>query len=486
MSSSPPTNRNLVIDYYPAWFDNTGDLLASYKKGGSKERVDVINIAFAMPQADGSVHWNDWDKNPVLDGRFKQTIKELQSQGKKVVMSVGGATAHWNLDKPEQLARSTAELAKRWGLDGVDIDCEIRNDNRKKIIPYAKELRRLMPREQGQWLSYCGWSIGAYAPGDPGYCGGNSGIDIEILNNIKNELDMVNVMSYDAFESSLKFDPRQSIDAFRKLMGNRPDKVALGIEIGAQTWPPGVVKTTEDAKVWVEKVRTEGYAGVMFWTLDMDAGPRKANGHAEPDHAFLNLAKAKLGNNSGTFANPTKMDVSPSKKKPSEVEHKKEADTKITSESREPVEIGSVTNISPALTQSLTDPQKQKPPEPDSDVKLVRESARQETKTFRPFVDSSLKVEVSHYTEESLRAELDQLKIPKANQTNLLNLFHQNEVYYNNLAKNHEARLKENTANGRPDETATLNSNLKSVREDFDKRLKDEIDKNKPRESHGP
>lgn len=50
------------------------------------------------------------------------------------------------------------------------------------------------------YLSYCGWSIGAYTAQDHPQWEGNPnlGIDIPVLTSVGDLLDIVNVMAYDA------------------------------------------------------------------------------------------------------------------------------------------------------------------------------------------------------------------------------------------------------------------------------------------------
>lgn len=302
MSAQKPTT-NRIIDYWPSWADNwTRDSLAQYKKGGKKERVDVINISFAIPQNDGSLTWVD-GMNPELT---KKIIKELRDQGKKVTIAVGGATGNsWNLSNPQAiktLADNTKKFVDEWGLDGVDIDYEEdfngRNDAKHaKLEDYILELRKLMPANKYLLTAAVG-SVAAYGPKNPGHqhneWSGSPiyGLEVDLLKKTGHLFDWINVMSYDVFDPNTKpgYDPRQALEAYRKLMGDRADKVVLGIELGPHAWPQNVVTNPNDVKPWLEYAAKNGFGGAMFWTLDFDFGNQKRTGKDVAEGAFLNLA----------------------------------------------------------------------------------------------------------------------------------------------------------------------------------------------------
>lgn len=295
MSAQKP-NTNRVIDYWPSWFDWNRDILKDYQIGGKKERVDVINISFALPEKNGTLLWNDVVKG---DGGNYQTtkniIEELKKQGKKVIIAVGGATAHnWNLENPQAiktLAENIKKFVDEYGLNGVDIDYEMLDPlKRAKVADLIVDLRKLMPQNQ-YLLSYAAWSIGAYGNENAGHthpewAGGNAGIDIKILKEAGHLLDYVNVMSYDAFDPSKHYNPIEAIEAYKSLMGSA-DKVVLGLELGNQGWPENTKTTTKDVQPWVEYAAKNGFGGVMFWTLVYDFGSQKRTNEA--DGAFLSL-----------------------------------------------------------------------------------------------------------------------------------------------------------------------------------------------------
>lgn len=268
-AASAKHSKTLVVDYWPSWSSNwTRDDLRAVP-----ECVDILNIAFALPDGKGGLLWHD-DINPTCT---KDRIKELQTRGKKILISVGGATAHhWNLNSvdPRLFAKNIKEFVDSYGLNGVDIDFESPTE-RERLIPLIKALRDIMPKDK-YYISYAGWSIGAY--GIKGHehrewdsCS-NKGIDIKVLSEIGELLDWVNVMSYDAFDPGIKpaYNPTEAIAAFKDLLGNRPDKVLLGVLIGKHSWPSGTITPSSQVRPWVEFAIKNNYRGVMHWVLQRD------------------------------------------------------------------------------------------------------------------------------------------------------------------------------------------------------------------------
>lgn len=286
----PPTNK--IIDYWQLATDNwTRDNLKSYLKGGKRERVDVINLAFALPQQDGTLTLH----GEMNADETKKIIKQLKSEGKKLTIAVGGAAgAVWNLESPnavKKLAKSIKDLVTEYDLDGVDIDYEDTDINkRNNVINLIKEIRNIMPQNQ-YILSYAAWSIGAYGKNNPGHThaewgeGGNVGIDVRVLKEAGKFLDYVNVMSYDAFDPKMNYNPIEAIKAYSALMG-ASEKVVLGLELGLHAWPANVRTSSKQVEQWLQYAADNGFGGCMFWMLEKD----KQSETLEKDGVFLEVA----------------------------------------------------------------------------------------------------------------------------------------------------------------------------------------------------
>nr|WP_017595083.1 chitinase [Nocardiopsis potens] len=92
---------------------------------------NMIAVAFAdnLPGTPGGITFNlaSAELGGYTEAQFKADIADLQAQGRKVVLSVGGELGHVDVSNPEQAAgfASTAHsLMQEYGFDGVDIDLE--------------------------------------------------------------------------------------------------------------------------------------------------------------------------------------------------------------------------------------------------------------------------------------------------------------------------------------------------------------------------
>ncbi|HOI00903.1 MAG TPA: hypothetical protein PLE85_10245, partial [Bacteroidales bacterium] len=86
---------------YPAligYFHNWQDWNAPYIQLDQIDtRYNIICVAFAVPEA-GTDYKMQFIPDQVSPGVFKSQIQTLQMQGRKVLISIGGATAPVSLD----------------------------------------------------------------------------------------------------------------------------------------------------------------------------------------------------------------------------------------------------------------------------------------------------------------------------------------------------------------------------------------------------
>jgi chitinase len=123
-SQSSPGNGHLLIGY---WQDFTNDAPA-VPLGKVSTQFDVINVAFATP-ADGSTATITFSVDPSVEtkAQFKSDVAALHRQGKKVVLSIGGASTTVQLNSSTDVdgfVSSVSSIVKRYNFDGIDIDFE--------------------------------------------------------------------------------------------------------------------------------------------------------------------------------------------------------------------------------------------------------------------------------------------------------------------------------------------------------------------------
>ncbi len=89
-------------------------------------RYNMIDVAFAVPQ--GGTDYNmQFIPDQVSQSTFISQIQTLHSQGKKVIISMGGATAPVSLDnltERDTFISSMTNIINTFGFDGIDIDFE--------------------------------------------------------------------------------------------------------------------------------------------------------------------------------------------------------------------------------------------------------------------------------------------------------------------------------------------------------------------------
>ncbi|KDD72533.1 hypothetical protein H632_c3224p0, partial [Helicosporidium sp. ATCC 50920] len=195
----------------------------------------------------------------------------------KVLVAVGGATyTNWNALN----ANAVANFVRTFGLDGVDIDFEPSSNSCSNVngqmqcttdaqyINIIRSLRQALPRPYT--LSSAVWSTGAYGQGQwtnatPMYTT-NTGMAIQPLKQAGSDLDLINVMSYDA---GPYYDSRVALDAYSSYFSG---SVLVGMEVAPEAWGGHVISLTE-VDTLCNYIKSKGTAGAMLWSAYKQAAP---------------------------------------------------------------------------------------------------------------------------------------------------------------------------------------------------------------------
>ena len=117
-----------IVGYWENWDDlGTDDFLYLSE---IDTRYNVIMVSFASQKNGRDYELNfvpEISKYGFNSTLFKDEMAQLQSEGKKVLLSIGGATYPTMLDSLEEkevFVSSIGDLLEEWNFDGIDIDLE--------------------------------------------------------------------------------------------------------------------------------------------------------------------------------------------------------------------------------------------------------------------------------------------------------------------------------------------------------------------------
>ena len=276
---------------------------------------DVILIAFATPDKNAPEGTMQFHTPAGLDTTdFKNDIAYLKSQGKKVMISLGGGGQNFTLANPDSVPNyvsSVTSIVTEYGFDGIDIDFEspslsidpgdsdFKHPTTASIVNLISALRQLHDHfGPGFMISLV--PEGTQIPsGYPSY-GGQFGSYLAITYAIRDILSFIDVQDYNTpplqgldgeiyqpgsvdyhaamtelllYGFNIGGDPKQFFPPMP------PDKVAVGFLTPDTT--PTIVSQAMDYIITGKappgtsyKLRkSTGYGGMigaMFWTIDAD------------------------------------------------------------------------------------------------------------------------------------------------------------------------------------------------------------------------
>ncbi len=308
-SSSP--NGHALIGY---WTGYAGAGSASPARQISPQ-WDVILLAFATPDhnaLEGTMQFRT--PNGFDAAQFKADIAWLKSQGKKVMISLGGGGQFFTLASPASVSAfvsTTTKIVADYGFDGVDIDFEtpslnidpgdtdFRHSTTPAIVNLISALRQLRAHfgpgfmislvpegtQTAAGYSTYGGQFGSYLPLAYGLRDILSFSDTQSYNTpplqgLDGEIYQPGTVDYHVAMTELMLhgfnaggDPKHFFSPLP------PNKVAVGFLTGDTT--PVIVSQAMDylmtglapAGTTYELLQHRGYPamlGAMFWTLDAD------------------------------------------------------------------------------------------------------------------------------------------------------------------------------------------------------------------------
>ncbi len=293
--TASPTQNKIVMGFWHNWAAEAGQ---GYRGGRFLEmtlsaipvQYNVIAVAF-MKVLDLNTRIPDFKPYKDSDEAFRQQVDIVHAQGRKVLISLGGADAHIELYAGDEtaLAERIISLSDKYGFDGLDIDLEqsaITAADNQTVIPAAlkvvKDHYRLLGKNfiisMAPEFPYLvqGREYGAYITGLEGYYDYiapqfyNQGGDGVYVDNVgwlaqNNDAEKADFLYY--LTESL-------VTGTRGFIKIPHDKFIIGLPTNNDAAATGYVIDPQDVYNALARLESAALpvAGLMTWSVNWDAG----------------------------------------------------------------------------------------------------------------------------------------------------------------------------------------------------------------------
>ncbi|KZE73192.1 chitinase [Paenibacillus elgii] len=285
------------------------------------KKYDVINVAFAEPVSPGSGTMTFTPFNATVD-EFKADVAYLKSQGKKVLISLGGEKGTVTLSdatKKQEFISTMTSIIQTYNFDGIDIDLEgssvalnggdadFKNPTTPGIVNLIDAVRTLSGTFGSGFVLTMAPET-AYVQGGMVAYGGPWGAYLPIIHALRDKLTYIHVQHYNS-GTMMGLDGRsyaQGTADFHVAMAEmllkgfpvhynannvfpalRPEQVAIGVPAVPSAAPGGgYTSAAEVQKAITYLVKGTsfggsyqlqnpagypGFKGLMTWSINWDA-----------------------------------------------------------------------------------------------------------------------------------------------------------------------------------------------------------------------
>ena len=202
-----PPNGHHLIGYWAGY----GGPGSTFPLREVSPQWDYILVAFSTPDKNAPEGTMQFHTPAGLDtGQFKSDIAWLKSQGKKVMISLGGGGQHFTLADPKRVPNfvsSVTRIVEEYGFDGIDIDFEspslsidpgdtdFKNPTTPSIVNLVSAMRQLHDHFGPKFLISLVPEGTQIPSGYPSY-GGQFGSYLAIAYGIRDILTFMDVQDY--------------------------------------------------------------------------------------------------------------------------------------------------------------------------------------------------------------------------------------------------------------------------------------------------
>jgi len=251
-----------VAVYFESWSSKWTNDPKTMDLAAVGSPVTIVNLSFVSP---GCTYWSGQNTFQNTGLNFcqdfwvvKGAIALLKAKGIKVMLAVGGGS-YWSNPGTFYNAQGCIALMRDLGCHGIDLDWEVNKAYDKELTNCIITSRALL--KQDEFLSFAGWSTGAFGPNGDAH----QGMNIHAMVNQGSRVDWINIMAYDAGPS---FDPIGALECYR-IYYKGP--LLLGFEVGTQAWG-GALLSKEQANACMKKVNSYSKEyGIFIWSLQKES-----------------------------------------------------------------------------------------------------------------------------------------------------------------------------------------------------------------------
>jgi chitinase len=235
--------RHALIGYMHASFANGSGYI---RMADIPPAWDIINLAFGegTSATSGDIRFNRCPvgecPNRETDAEFLAAIRNKQAQGKKVLISIGGANGVVQLTSTaarDRFVSSVAAIIDQWGLDGLDIDFEghslffnagdtdFRSPTTPVIVNLISALRTLKARYGARFVLTMApetffVQVGYQFYGGAGGGDNRTGSYLPVIHAMRNDLTVLHVQDYNS-------GPVMGLDNVHHFMGGAEFHIAM-------------------------------------------------------------------------------------------------------------------------------------------------------------------------------------------------------------------------------------------------------------------